>query len=339
MDSKEYDKKMRAFEAGLDQTIPPELWMVVRLDGINFTKNVERAHLQKPFDRMFGNLMSDTAQDLFRGAGFQVVYAYTMSDEISLLIHPMDETYGRKVRKILSCVAGQTSALFQRLMDQNFAYPEGLFAFDARVSVLPHEQAVVDYFRWRQSEATRNCINAYCYWKLREEGKNKREATSELRGMSFADLNEFLFAREINFNDLPLWQRRGIGHYFEIYRKIGKNRKTKKTEVSLRRRVCVDTRLPKGDDYDDYLRDIIRWGTTDDRTGQLIQQEQRWFQRFELPKLLKTENAGKYVVVYEKEVVDFFDDEDKAYTFAVDKFGIHGHFLMTCVEEPKVYWV
>ena len=339
MDSKEYDKKMRAYEAGLDQTIPPELWMVVRLDGINFTRNVERANLIKPFDRLFGALMSDATVELFRGAGFQVVYGYTMSDEISLLIHPMDDTYGRKVRKILSCVAGQTSALFQRLMDQNFAYPEGLFAFDARISVLPHEQAVVDYFRWRQAEATRNCINAYCYWKLREEGKNKREATSELRGKSFSELNEFLFQREINFNDIPLWQRRGFGHYFEVYRKFGKNKKTKKKEMSLRRRVCQDSRLPKGDDYDDYLRDVIRCGTTDDRTGQLIQQEQRWFIKERLPALLKTEHAGKYAVVYEQEVVDFFEDEDTAYRFAVDKFGHAGHFLMICVEEPKVYWI
>jgi tRNA(His) 5'-end guanylyltransferase len=261
-----------------------------------------------------------------------------MSDEISLLVHPMDDTYGRKVRKILSCAAGQTSAVFQRLMDENFSYPDGLFAFDARVSVLPHEQAVVDYFRWRQSEATRNCINAYCYWMLREEGKNKREATSELRGKSFSELNEFLFKRDVNFNDLPLWQRRGMGHYFEIYRKVGKNRKTKKKEMSLRRRICQDTRLPRGDDYDDYLRDIIRWGTTDDRTGQLIQQEQRWFNRNELPELLKTDKAGKYVVVYEKEIVEFFEDEDAAYRFAVEKFGLHGHFLLVCVEEHQVYW-
>lgn len=338
MESKAYDKQMRSYETGLDQTIPPELWMVVRLDGISFTTQTKRARLAKPFDRLFGSLMSDTAQALFRNAGFQVVYAYTMSDEISLLIHPMDETYGRKTRKILSCLAGQTSAVFQRLMDENFSYPDGLFAFDARISVLPHEQAVVDYFRWRQSEATRNCINAYCYWRLRDEGKNKREATSELRGMSFSQLNEFLFKRDTNFNDLPLWERRGIGHYFEIYRKAGKNKKTKKKEVSLRRRICADTSLPKGDEYDDYLRDVIRWGTTDDRTGQLMGQEQRWFVREQLPDLLKTEHAGEYAVVYEQEVINFFEDEDAAYGFGLDKFGLDGQFLLIRVEEPKVYW-
>ena len=211
MESKAYDKQMRSYETGLDQTIPPELWMVVRLDGISFTTQTKKANLVKPFDQRFGIAMSDTAQALFRGAGFQVVYAYTMSDEISLLIHPMDETYGRKTRKIVSCLAGQTSAFLQRYMSENFTV-DALFAFDARLSILPHEQAVVDYFRWRQSEATRNCINAYCYWLLRQkDGKNKRDATSELRGMNFSELNEFLFRREINFNDLPLWERRGIG--------------------------------------------------------------------------------------------------------------------------------
>ena len=38
------------------------------------------------------------------------VYGYTESDEISLLFHPDDNTFGRKTRKINSVLAGEASA-------------------------------------------------------------------------------------------------------------------------------------------------------------------------------------------------------------------------------------
>lgn len=38
MNFDELDKRMRRFETSLDQIILPELYMVVRIDGRNFTK-------------------------------------------------------------------------------------------------------------------------------------------------------------------------------------------------------------------------------------------------------------------------------------------------------------
>ena len=44
--------------------------------------------------------------------------------------------------------------------------------------------------------------------------------------MSVAEKNELLFQGGINFNDLPAWQKRGTGLYWEEYVKEGINPQT-----------------------------------------------------------------------------------------------------------------
>jgi len=36
-------------------------------------------------------------------------------------------------------------------------------------------------------------------------------ATAAMKGLSVAEKNELLFQNGVNFNDLPLWQKRGSG--------------------------------------------------------------------------------------------------------------------------------
>jgi len=104
-------------------------------------------------------------------------------------------------------------------------------------------------FLWRQEDAHRNCLNAHCYWLLRREGMSVQDATAELEGKSVAEKNELLFTRGINFNDLPSWQKRGVGVYWEEYEKTGFNPKTEQPEIAQRRRLRVDDELPLGKKY------------------------------------------------------------------------------------------
>lgn len=106
----ELDTSMRRFETSLDQTVLPELYMAVRIDGRNFTKlTKETCRFEAPFDVRFRDAMVDTVRHLM-DCGFRIVYGYTQSDEISLLFHPKDNTFGRKTRKINSVLAGEASA-------------------------------------------------------------------------------------------------------------------------------------------------------------------------------------------------------------------------------------
>ncbi|MCR6638562.1 MAG: hypothetical protein NVV82_06095 [Sporocytophaga sp.] len=52
-----------------------------------------------------------------------------------------------------------------------------------------------------------------------------------------AEKNELLFSYNINFNDLPLWQKRGIGFYWEELDKEGFNPKTNEQVISKKKTV------------------------------------------------------------------------------------------------------
>ncbi|MEL6190921.1 MAG: guanylyltransferase, partial [Bacteroidota bacterium] len=150
--------------------------------------------------------------------------------------------------------AGEASAKFSLALND-------IGAFDCRISQLPNQGLVIDYFRWRNEDAHRNALSAHCYWLLRGKGESAITATNRLSGMSSAMKNELLFKDGINFNELPNWQKRGIGFYWEDYEKEGFNPKTNKTIKTLRRRIKVEIELPMKDGYNEFLRKIINDST------------------------------------------------------------------------------
>ena len=246
----EMDAKMRIYEQSLDQVLLPDIYMVARLDGRGFTKlTKEVCHFEAPFDEKFRDMMVKTTKVLM-DYGFRVVYAYTESDEISLLFAPEENTFGRKVRKYNSTLAAEASAAFSLEL--------GMVAtFDCRMVPLPNAQRVEDYFRWRQEDANRNALNSHCYWMLRKEGMSVNNATSELKCKGVAYKNELLFSRGINYDNLPSWQKRGVGMWMEQYEKEGRNPLTGETKMTTRSRIHVDYELPLGDEYGKLIRKFI----------------------------------------------------------------------------------
>ena len=120
---------------------------------------------------------------------------------------------------------------------------------------------MVDYFRWRNENASRNALNAHCYWLLRKQGASPNDATGFLASKTVAEKNEFLFQNGINFNDLPNWQKRGIGLYRKEVVKLGCNAKTKETVEYTRQEIVVDMELPMKDQYGDFVRKLLSEGT------------------------------------------------------------------------------
>ena len=101
-----FDKEMRIYEESLDQYILPDMYIAVRLDGRSFTRlTKEICKFEAPFDMKFRDMMVETVKSLMN-VGFRIVYGYTESDEISLLFHPEDRTFGSKVRKINTTLEG-----------------------------------------------------------------------------------------------------------------------------------------------------------------------------------------------------------------------------------------
>ena len=173
----ELDVRLRAFETNDDHCVLPALHIVVRLDGRGFTRQTREVwRLDAPFDVRFRDHMLDTVEHLMTACGFGVVYGYTQSDEISLLLRRDDATFGRKTRKLLSILAGEASARFTLAMGQ-------MACFDARICPLPTPADVIDYFRWRHEDAHRNALNAHGYWLLRGQGQSAQAATAALAGL------------------------------------------------------------------------------------------------------------------------------------------------------------
>lgn len=244
------EARMRVFETAHDHRVLPGIFMVARLDGRGFTKLVrERKTFDAPFDIRVRDMMVETTKHLM-DCGFPVVYGYTQSDEISLLFRRDTDVFGRKLRKYESILAGEASARFARLLDDHAA-------FDSRISQLPTEQDVVDYFRWRHEDAHRNALHGHCYWLLRSKGLGDRESTKRLEGKSVADRNEFLFQHGIQFNDLPAWQKRGVGLYYRDVEHVGKDGRDGSEVVTTRRRLHVEDELPLGMAYTEFVRKRI----------------------------------------------------------------------------------
>lgn len=250
MNFDDLDKQMRVYEESLDQVLLPELYLVARLDGNRFTRlTKEVCQFEAPFDERFRNMMVHTVRALM-DYGFRVIYGFTESDEISLLFHPAENTFGRKVRKYNSILAGVASAAFSLELGQSAV-------FDCRMVPLPTVERVRDYFLWRQEDAHRNALNAHCYWLLRKHGVSKRAATSQLEGQSTAYKNELLFQNGINFDKLPAWQKRGIGLYWMTEEKIGFNPVTGRQTTALRRRLTENYELPLREAYANMVEGIL----------------------------------------------------------------------------------
>lgn len=246
----DFDKEMRKYEESIDQYIPEDKYIVVRLDGRSFTRLTKRVcKFKVPFDEKFRDLMTDTVKSLME-SGFKIVYGYTESDEISLLFHPSEDTFSRKVRKINTTLAGEVSAAFSLNIGQ-------IATFDSRVVPLPDKKRVGDYFRWRQEDSLRNALQGYCYWTLRDEGKTASQASRILNRKGVKFKKDLLAEKGIDFDSVPNWQRYGCGIYFKEIEREGFNPIKNEKVIAKRRELFVDYEIPYGVEYKDYVLEFL----------------------------------------------------------------------------------
>jgi len=250
MKFEQLDRRMRVFETAHDHRVLPGVHMVARIDGRSFSQLTRvDLGLSRAYDARMRDAMIVASRRVM-SCGFAAIYGYTQSDEINVLFRRDEEAFGRKLRKFLSVLAAEASVAFS----MHLGSPG---AFDCRISQLPRDEDVVDYFRWRQEDAHRNALNAHCYWLHRDRGLDDAAATRALLGVSVAERNELLFASGLNFNDLPSWERRGIGFYYATKPSVGTDPRTGAAVESTVRELVTDLELPMRADYDAFIRRFV----------------------------------------------------------------------------------
>jgi len=174
---------------------------------------------------------------------FNASLAYTFSDEINVLFTQFN-MFNRRLEKINSIMAGFTSSLVQNLLSKRFM-KDFTVSFDCRVIPLTSLDRALEYLTWRQNEAYRNCFNAYAYYTLISRGnKSPTEASDKLRRMKIEEIKILLSGYNVNPQEIPKWQYRGILVHWEKYLKKGFNPKDGRYETAERRRVKVDWSPP-----------------------------------------------------------------------------------------------
>jgi tRNA(His) 5'-end guanylyltransferase len=194
---------------------------IIRIDGKAFhtyTKGLER-----PFDLGLMEDMNKTTEYLcqnIQGAKF----GYVQSDEISILITDYDDIdthawFDANLQKMASIAASLATAEFNRLrlirkMNTTVATAGSILEqfkhamFDARVFQIPYQEEVINYFIWRQQDATRNSISSVA---------QSLYSAKELHGKKTSDMQEMIFQKGINWNDFTPREKRG-----SIIRKVEK---------------------------------------------------------------------------------------------------------------------
>lgn len=250
MKFEELEARFRARESRDEVKLKFEGWVIARLDGRSFTRLTKHSlDLEKPFDVRFHEAMKGTVAHLFE-CGFAVRLGYSQSDEISLLFERHERAFDGKTRKWLSVLAGEASAAFSLHMGS-------ISAFDCRLLEFEEEETVVDYFRWRQSDAWCNALSAHCYWILREQKLSPNEATKRISKLSIIQKRVILEENGLDIESRPLWQRRGFVAHWQEFEKVGFNPRSQVETRAIRKRLVLETELPDGNEFGTWLGRVI----------------------------------------------------------------------------------
>ena len=226
---------MKEYEIFADLRVPVNSKIIVRLDGRSFHSFARKMNLTKPYDDNFYKVMVEVSKELFKE--FSPLFIYTFSDEISILLDKIP--FNGRVEKINSIMASFTSSSFS--INYNEEFPKAI-AFDSRIIPI-NDNEIYDYFKWRQDEAWRNCVNGYGVHFLKSKYSSKT-ANEKINGLDLSDIHELLFKNGINLNDVEIWKKRGIGVYRKNKEIKGYNKKEKKEQISYRSFIHVDCNLP-----------------------------------------------------------------------------------------------
>ena len=206
------DRIKENYENRTRYLLPRRTNVIIRIDGKAFHSYTRG--LNRPIDEGLTEDMNLTAKFLcenIQGAKF----GFVQSDEISILMTDYDDIqtdawFDYNLQKMCSISASLTTAKFNQLRLSRLK--NGVFAneikehpklamFDSRVFVIPDFEEVVNYFVWRQQDATRNSISM---------AAQSMFSHRQLQGKSSNQMQDMMMTEKgVNWNDYPIGFKRG----------------------------------------------------------------------------------------------------------------------------------
>ncbi|KAF0320141.1 tRNA(His) guanylyltransferase [Colletotrichum sp. SAR11_59] len=202
---------VKAFEQA--DTLLPNTWIVVRIDGRGFTKLCAKYQFEKPNDKRALDLMNAAARVVVTELP-DITIAYGVSDEYSFVFHKSCTLFERRASKLVSTVVSTFTANYIYLWSQYFPdtpLSPPLPSFDGRAVCYPTVSNLRDYMSWRQVDCHINNLYNTTFWSLIQlGGYDNKTAEQMLAGTVSGDKNEILFSKfNINYNNEPEMYKKG----------------------------------------------------------------------------------------------------------------------------------
>jgi tRNA(His) 5'-end guanylyltransferase len=179
----------------------PLIPIVARIDGRSFSSFTKG--MNRPYDKVMSDMMISTTKFLVAETNANI--GYTQSDEISLAWHSTDIRsqvwFDGRVMKMTSQLAALATLHFNRILQFRYAdYYDRMPTFDARVWQVPNRTEAANMFVWREWDATKNSITM---------AASHYYSHSELHAKNGAEKQDMLMQKGVNWNDYPVFFKRG----------------------------------------------------------------------------------------------------------------------------------
>lgn len=196
-------------------TLLPQCYIVVRIDGKKFHEFSKYYDFKKPNDERALKLMNACAKNVVLQYRHEMILAYGESDEYSFVLKKDTELYKRRRDKlstlIVSLFTSNYVALWSKFFPGTNLHPKHLPFFDSRCVIYPNLETIRDYVTWRYVDTHINNLYNTAFWQLIQKcGMNPQEAEKRLSGTVSSEKNEILFKEcGINYNNEPEMYKKG----------------------------------------------------------------------------------------------------------------------------------
>lgn len=274
-------KRMKEYYENIPKTkLMRRTPVAIRIDGKSFHSFTKG--FKKPFDDILIKSMQETMKYLCENIQ-GCVLGYTQSDEITLILVDYKNLnscawFDYEVQKMCSIAASMATMAFNRVFTVNIkkeiaeyrasSAPQSIKTqerikkyhnslkqasekgamFDARVFNIPKEE-VTNLIYWRQLDAIRNSIQMVGQANFSHK---------ELQNKSCNDIQNILLTeKDINWNDLPTYQKRGSC----CIKKISQNPDIDiKDSYCMRKEWIIDNNIPVfKDEGREYIEHLINF--------------------------------------------------------------------------------